>query len=204
VSSGAAIHKVLRTTALRPKPYLRGRSVDFNNLRWTDAQKLAASMRAQSVHGQAPFLNPELTLWLPPLDSRAFEANPPLYTRYPAPGAVAIPILTYTAPPGKFAVINKLAIAHIGGNPPDGTGNVVWSVQINGGGQKGLGQITFQFGTLAQPNDIVIPLMENDVCQVFVQVPTGQPAMPPGTATAALFHGWTLPLSEAILPLRYR
>ena len=171
--------------------------IDLNSLGWTDAQKVSASIRAQGVRAQSPFLHPDLTFYLPPADSLAFFVNPATFTPYPALAAPPVTILSYTAPQGKLAVINKIAIVNVGGNPPDGTGDVIWSVTINGGGQKGLGQISFQVGTLAAPNDIEILLIENDVCQVNVQVVAGAP--PPGTTTA-IFHGWTYPLSEAILP----
>lgn|GEM_PF-5912608 len=171
---------------------------DFNDRTWSDYQKLAASNLASVAANQPSYLNQNLTMFLPPSDSKAFIQTPNLFTAYPAAGAAAVVVLTYTAPQGAIAVINKIAIVHIGGNPPDGTGNVLWQVVVNGAGVKGLNNLTSQVGTYAAPNDTEILLIEGDVINVTVQVPAGK-IPPPGT-TAARFHGWTLPLSEAILP----
>jgi hypothetical protein len=168
----------------------------LNALGWTDAQKVAASILADSVNTAPPFLDQNISLFQPPADSLPFFQNPPGNTNYPAPGAAAVPILTYQAAVGVLAVVNKIAIVHLGGNDPTGNGNVTWSVTINGAGVAGLGQIQYQVGTLAAPNDIVLLLSENDVLQVLVAVnnvaQTGQ--------TTALIHGWTYPISRATLP----
>jgi hypothetical protein len=172
---------------------------DFNTRTWSDYQKVAAASLAKTAASAPSFLHQDLTLFLPPSDAKPFIVTPILFTAYPAAGAAAVVLLSYVAPQGAIAVINKLAIVHVGGNPPDGTGNVIWQVLVNGAGVKGMNNLTSQVGTYAAPNDTEILLMENDLIQVTVQVPAaGVP--PPGT-TAARFHGWTYPLSEAIMPL---
>ena len=106
-------------------------------------------------------------------------------------------ILSYTVQQGNIAIIKKLAIIHFGGNPPDGSGNVVWQVLINGGAVKGMNNMLSQFGTLAVPKDCQIVIYENDTIQVLVTVPAGKVGASPGS-TAASFDGFTYPLSEAV------
>ncbi len=118
---------------------------------------------------------------------------------FPAPGAAAVVVLTYTVPPGFFTVFNKLAIMLIGGNIVDFTGNVVWRVLINDAGVKGLEALVAQVGTNAAPNDIQpIPLWENDVISITAEVPAGQPAQPVGNTTAARLHGFQMPIQKAL------
>lgn len=171
-------------------------SYDFNSLGWTSAQKVAASILSGSVSNAAPFLDQNISLFLPPADSLPVFANTPVALDYPLVAAPAIPIFTFQAPVGVLVIMNKIAIVHIGGNDPTGTGNVTWSVTINGAGIAGLGQIGFQVGTIAAPNDIELLLSENDILQVLVQVNT----VPQVGSTAALFHGWKYPMSRATLP----
>src|SRR5579863_2563346 len=116
----------------------------LNTLPWTNAQKTALQARASAVGQLPPYLHPELTLFLPPADFKAFQVTPLIFPAFPAVGAPAIPIISYTAPQGCIAVINKLAIVYIGGSPPDGTGEVVWQVTVNGAGVKGLNMLTSQ------------------------------------------------------------
>lgn len=169
---------------------------DLNGLAWTDAQKIAASALVQSVSVAPPFLDQNISLFLPPADSLPVFANTPVAVAYPVVAAPAISIFTYTAPVGLLVIMNKIAIVHLGGDDPTGTGNVTWSVTINGAGVAGLGQIGFQVGTIAAPNDIELLLSENDVLQVLVQVNN----IPQVGSTAALFHGWKYPMSRATLP----
>jgi hypothetical protein len=164
---------------------------------WTDLQKQSAAMRARNSIGLPPFLNRDISLFNPPADSLPFIITPTPFVNYPAPGAGPSPVISYTVPPGLLAVIYALSIVHVGGNPPDGTGNVIWRVLINGAGVNGLNNLSSQVGTYAAPNLFTIAVIENDTIKVTVEVPTGQPAMPGATTTAARFHGWTYPLVEA-------
>lgn len=164
---------------------------------WSDNQKLSAATRVSTALKGAPFLNRSISLFNPPADSRPFVVTPNPFPVYPAVGAGPLVVIKYVVQPGLMAVINKLAVVHVGGNPPDGTGNVVWRVLINGAGIDGLNNLTSQVGTYAQPNDFVFMAIENDIVTVTVEVPAGQPPMPAGTTTAARFHGWTYPLVQA-------
>jgi hypothetical protein len=181
------------------------RSSSASKINWdgpyTDLQKQSLDVRANLVQDAPSFLHPDLSFFNPPADSRPFIVTPNPFVAYPAPGAGEVVVISYTVPAGLLAVINKLAVVHVGGNPPDGTGNVVWRVKQNGAGVKGMNALTSQVGTYAQPNDFVITAVENDIVEVTVEVPLGQPIMPPGTRTAARFHGWTYPLMEATLKL---
>jgi len=163
--------------------------------RWTDQQKLSMASRMKTALSGPSFMNRNISLWNPPGDSLPFIVTPNPFPNYPAVGAAPIVIIQYVVPPGMMGVITKLAIVHVGGNPPDGTGNVIWSVLVNGGGIDGLGSLTSQVGTYAQPNDFVFRIIENDIVQVTVEVTTNP--MPVGTTTAARFHGWTYPLIQA-------
>ena len=164
---------------------------------WTDEQKLSAAAKVMNALANPTTINRNISLFNPPSDSLPFIITPNPFPAYPAPGAAAVIVISYTVPAGLMAVINALAVVHVGGNPPDGTGQVVWNVLLNGAGINGLNQLTSQVGTYAQPNKFVIRAIENDIVQVTVQVPAGQPAMPVGTRTASRFHGWTYPLVQA-------
>lgn len=164
---------------------------------WTDNQKLSADARVRVALAGSPFLNRNISLFNPPADSRPFVVTPNPFPAYPLPGAGPIVVIQKVIEKGLMAVINRLAVVHIGGAPPDGTGNVVWRVLINGAGIDGLENLTSQVGTYAQPNEFVIMAIENDIVQVTVEVPAGKPAMPIGQSTAARFHGWTYPLVQA-------
>lgn len=164
---------------------------------WTDSQKLSADARVKVALNGPSFLNRDISLFNPPADSRPFIVTPNPFPAYPAPGAPAIVVIQYIVPVGLMAVINRLAVVHVGGNPPDGTGDVIWRVLINSAGIEGLGDITSQVGTYAQPNDFVFMAIENDIVQVTVEIPALSPPRPVGDTTAARFHGWTYPLVEA-------
>jgi hypothetical protein len=109
-------------------------------------------------------------------------------------------------PRSKILIVQTLAIVNVGGNPPDGTGIVIWRVLRNGGGLRGLANLTVQIGTLAAPEEMVIVCYENDTVQVTVEQPAMllsggvNPGMPGGATTAAAFKGFMYPLSEAVNP----
>jgi hypothetical protein len=170
---------------------------DLNTQPWSDVQKLSAAARVTGALNAPPFLNKDMSLFNAPADSRPFIITPNPFPAYPAPNAGPIDVIKFVVPPGFLAVISAVAIVHNGGNPPDGTGNVVWRMLINGAGVDGLNNLTSQVGTYAQPNSFTIVAIENDIVRVTVEVPNGQQAMPAGQTTAARFHGWRYPLVEA-------
>lgn len=170
---------------------------DINGKPWTDSQKYSIAARLKVALSGPRFLNRDISLFNPPADSRPFVVTPNPFPGYPAPGAGPIVIIQYIVQTGLMSVINRLSVVHVGGNPPDGTGNVVWRVLINGAGIDGLNNLTSQVGTYAQPNDFVFMAIENDIVTVTAEVPAAQPAMPAGTRTAARLHGWTYPLVQA-------
>lgn len=179
-----------------------GQLIDTKDLGWTPMQSWIIGRKITNLLRSRPFLHPDLTLFNPWADSRPFLFTTPYGTSvvgqaapYPAAGSGPSVILSYTVPPALIAVIKKLAIVHIGGNPPDFQGNVIWQVTVNGAGIKGLNQQLSQIGTLAAPADEQIVAIENDIVQVLVTVPAGQ--VPPNGTTAASFTGWTYPLVEA-------
>jgi hypothetical protein len=138
--------------------------------------------------------NDEITI--PPPNSRPFIVTPAPFPNYPAPGAAATQVIAYACPIGFVAVVNLLAVVHVGGGFVDGSGNVIWRVLVNGAAVKGLANMQSQVGSYAQPNPILIVIQENDILQVTVEVPAAQPAMPAGTTTAARFQGYVVPINR--------
>lgn len=166
---------------------------------FSDSQKKSLDKKAANVQSAAPFIHQDLSFYNPPADSNPFVTTPNPFPAYPLPGAGPIVVISKTIEKGLLAVINKIAIVHFGGAPPDGTGNVIWRLLKNGAGITGLNNLTSQLGTYTEPNAFSIIAVENDVIQVTAEVPAGQLPMPPGTRTAARFHGWTYPITEATL-----
>jgi len=169
---------------------------------WTQHQEMIVKARLMNAMRMRPFLHADITLFNPWADSRPFIYTTPFGTPfaggaapYPAAGAGPEVILQYTVPTGFIAVIKKLAIVHIGGNPPDFTGNVVWQVAVDFAGVRGLNQLLSQVGTLAAPADEQIVVIENSIVQVLVTIPTGK--VSPNATTAASIGGWIYPLVEA-------
>lgn len=129
-----------------------------------------------------------------PPDSRPFIVTSVPFPAYPAPGAAATSLLApaFTVPVGYVAVINKLAIVHVGGGIVDGVGNIIWRVLINGGAAKGLNNLTAQVGSFQIPSDVVIVINEGDVFQITVEVPAASP--PQVGTTGARIQGYLVPV----------
>jgi hypothetical protein len=173
----------------------------LGSMPFTKAQKQALDGKGWMIQTAPPWVHPSLSLFNPPTDAYTFRQTSVPASLYPAAGESAITILSYVVPKAQFMVINKLAIVHIGGNPPDFSGAVIWRVLKNGGGLRGLATITAQVGTFANPLPITpIVGIENDSFVVTVEVVAGPPAPPLGSQTAASFDGFTYPLSEATYP----
>ncbi len=119
---------------------------------------------------------------------------------YPAPGAARIVIIAYTVPPGMNCIFDYLAIVHNGGQEMqfNGSGNIIWRVLINGGAVKGMHALNSEVGSWAQPNPVLIPLAENDVIQITVEVPAGQAAIPVGMTSGARLHGHLFPVAKGV------
>jgi hypothetical protein len=156
------------------------------------AQAYILNSRRQQLARYVPPAWTQLNGAAPPTSGRPFIVTPAPFPAYPAPGAAAINIISYTVPRGMNALITFLAIVHVGGGFIDGSGNVIWRVLVNGAGVKGLEALQSQVGSYAQPNEVQLVLQENDVIVVTVEVPAAQPAMV-GTA-AARFHGFVVPV----------
>ena len=101
---------------------------NLGQMPFTHAQKAVLDAKAFSVQNAVPFLHPNLNFFNPPADSDYFTVTPNPFPGYPAIGASAIPVIAFTVPRSKIAVIRKMSIVHFGGNPPDGTGIVIWRV----------------------------------------------------------------------------
>jgi hypothetical protein len=170
-------------------------------------QKAMLDARARAIASAPPFIHPDLTLFGSPGDSDSFTVTPSPFPNYPAVGFGPIAVIMFSVPRSKLAIIRKLSVVNFGGNPPDGTGIVIWRVLKNGGGLKGLNSLTSQYGTYAAPKDVTILGIENDTLMVTVECPallpdgvTANPGMPGGSSTAASFDGFMYPLSEATQP----
>jgi hypothetical protein len=168
---------------------------------FTQLQKHILHMKAGLVQNASPWIHPNLTLFDQPADADPFRwtSNPAM--PYPINGQTAVTVLSYTVPRSKIAVVRKLSIIHVGGNPPDFTGQVIWRVLKNGGGLRGMNQLTAQVGTFASPLSVRFLATEYDTITVTAEVPAGFPNMPVGTSTVASLDGFTYPLSEATSPL---
>jgi len=171
---------------------------------FTHLQKRVLDARAGQSANLASFINPEISLFDPPADNQPFVVSSTPFVSYPDVGANPAILLTYRVRNGLMAVIQKIAIIHQGGNPPDGTGQVIWRLLKNGAGIHGMNAMTAELGTFSAPNDgFSIVGVENDVIQVTVELPavlpdgTANAPMPVGTRTAARFQGWTYPLGQA-------
>lgn len=159
----------------------------------SDAASFAiARSRAARRCFSAP-VDPEV-LKNPSADSRFFDKTPNPFVAFPAPGAAAIDVLSFTVPAGFGCIVRWLAIVAIVGGFTEGSGNVVWRVLVNGSAVQGYEAITCEVGTLAQPADTQILASEGDTVEITVEVPAGQPAMPNGGTSAARAKGWFFPL----------
>ena len=177
---------------------------------WTWDQKMTIDARARLINTTPAYINPDLSFYNPPADNTPFRvtpltgnlANPAV--SYPTLGLGQIPVITFVVGIGLMSVIRALSIVHIGGNPPDFTGQVIWRVTRNGAGIRGLNQLTAQVGTFATPLSVVLVGVANDVFQVTVEVPAllpdGSPNLQPpgGSGTAASFDGWTYPIKQSL------
>ena len=182
---------------------------NLGQMPFTHAQKGVLDAKAFVVQNASPFLHPSLNFFNPPADSDYFTVTPNPFPAYPVVGASAIIVISMTVPQAKVAVIRKMSIVHFGGNPPDGTGQVIWRVIRDGGGLRGLGTLTAQYGTFANPKDVSIFCTENDTISVTVECPafladgvTPNPGPAAGATTGASFDGFFYPLSEATYPVQ--
>lgn len=128
----------------------------------------------------------------PPVNARPLVLTSTQQFNYPAPGAAALTIFQYQVPPGQLARVLEHALVHIGGNPPDMVGNVIWRFLVNGAPLKGLGAQIAQIGNFQTPDRVVLWLTENDVLQVTVEVLAAAP--PQAGSTAYRINGFTQPL----------
>lgn len=180
---------------------------NLGQLPFTQAQKAVLDAKAFAVQNAPPFIHPNLNFFNPPADADYFRFSSNPFSSYPAVGAGPIPILSFTVPQAKVACVREMAIVHFGGNPPDGTGIVVWRVLNNGAGLRGLGILTAQYGTFANPIEAAILATENDTLTITVEcpatLPSGavNPGPPAGSTTAAQFKGFFYGLSEATYPV---
>ncbi len=161
---------------------------------------MSTSAQALLIHG---FRQSRATLkrytrpnyWEGPQGSQEFLVN----------GAIAYPaintettIISYNVPPGYVGRLRWLWLTHIGGNPPDGTGQVVWRIRQNGACVNGFASLIFQVGAnnggvFAQGLDISsVELNQGDVLTATVETTVAQVG---GVKTAAQFHGWVVSAS---------
>lgn len=177
---------------------------------FTASQKASLDARARLVDTTPAYINPDLSFFNPPADNSPFRVTPltgnlnsPAVS-YPPLGGGQVSVISFLVPVGVMCVIRALSIVHIGGNPPDFTGQVIWRVVRNGAGIRGLNNLTAQIGTFAAPLPVVLVGVENDLFTVTVEVPALLPdgsanlQPPAGSGTAASFDGWTYPLKQSI------
>jgi hypothetical protein len=140
------------------------------------------------------FVHARPNYWEPPRNAAPIEKSSQPFVAYPAPGAPAITVLSYTVPNGYRGAIRWIAIVAVGGGFIDGTGNVVWRIQRNAQWVQGYEMLTAQIGSWAEPNPAPLEVQENETYTVTVEVPTGMP--PQSGTTGARFRGWLQPLNQ--------
>lgn len=115
-----------------------------------------------------------------------FDTPQPLPV-YPAAGAGPIIIGSLQVPASMTGKIVYMTVVHIGaaGSFVDGSGVLLWHVFRNGAPIKGFENLYVQIGTISQPSDVGILLLQNDLIQVLVEVPAGKIA-PVGNPFARL------------------
>ncbi len=180
---------------------------NLGKMPFTQAQKAILDAKSFGVQNAPPFLHPNLNFFNPPADANYFRFSSNPFPSYPAVGAGAIVVLSFSVPQSKIAVVREMAIVHFGGNAPDGTGIVIWRVLHNGAGLRGLGLLTAQYGTFANPIEAFIFATENDTLTITAEcpakLPSGavNPGPPGGSTTAGQFKGFFYGLSEATYPV---
>lgn len=107
------------------------------------------------------------------------------YALLPAIGATVV-ILTYTVPPGRNGVIQKVANNFVGGGWVEGTGDVIWRILVDGTpppGATNYDSILASLGSPANPVRIAgFRIFEN---QVLTLVGFNNPAGPDGGVIVA-------------------
>ena len=132
--------------------------------------------------------------WEGPAGSQEFLASAAI--NYPGTINVETQIVSYSVPPGYIGRLRWLSLVHIGGNPPDGTGSVIWRLRINGACVNGFSNLQFQLGNAVggafqSPGYPVssVELNQGDVITATVTVTALQVG---GVSTAAQLHGWVV------------
>jgi hypothetical protein len=127
------------------------------------------------------------------------------YALLPAIGST-VTILSYPIPPGRNAVIGKIANNFVGGGWVEGTGDVVWRVLVDGTpppGANSYDNIVNSLGSPAAPTGQVLGslfrVFENSVLTL---VAFNNPAGPnggvvvAGQRVGACLMGWNYPVAE--------
>jgi hypothetical protein len=155
-----------------------------------DYQALVLQQKATSLAGAVS--SPPTATEQPPVNARPLVLTSTQQFNYPAPGAAALTIFSYKVPPGQMTRVFEHSLVHIGGNPPDMIGNVIWRFLVNGAPLKGLGAQIAQIGNFQTPDRVVLWFTENDLYTVTVEL---IPAAPNQVGlTAYRINGWTQPL----------
>ena len=113
----------------------------------------------------------------------------------PAIGA-EVNVLTFTVPQGKNGVIQKLANQMIGAGWVEGTGDVVWRLDIDGVPAQGYNNIIQTLGTPAVPADLTdrpIKLREN---QVITLISRNVAVAVAGQLLLGLVAGYYYPITQ--------
>lgn len=107
------------------------------------------------------------------------------YALLPAIGSTAT-IISYTVPPGRNGIINKVACNFVGGGWVEGTGDVLWRILLDGTPPPGAldyDAILASLGSPAQPTGITgFRFFEN---QIITVVAFNNPAGPNGGVIVA-------------------
>ncbi len=177
-----------RTNSMNVEGVLIGSAINYDSL--NKYQKMVLDSKRRQLDATQP-PNKDIVGDQTPAGAAPLVLSSTQNFPYPLPAAAAIPIFSYQVPAGQRVRIFEHALVHIGGNPPDMIGNVIWRFLVNGWPLKGLGAQIAQIGSFSTPDRVVIWLTENDLFQVTVEVIAGAPAQI--GSTAYRINGYTVP-----------
>jgi hypothetical protein len=134
----------------------------------------------QLVQGAAVDTNVGRPIWIDP-PSNWEVVDQATYITLPAVGVTST-ILSFTVPPGRNGVIQKIANNLVGGGFTEGSGDVIWRILVDNApppGATSYNSIVNSLGNPASPTSIPgFRIYENQVVSIVVQnvavVPAGQ------------------------------
>lgn len=176
----------------RPAQLVRGRGLGQSS---PDLATIAAVQAATNPAANTEVDIASLPVWLwPPVGWQNVDLLD--YVALPAIGATAI-ILQFQVPIGYNGVIKKVANNYVGAGWTEGTGELIWSILVDGTAPPGASSYATIFGSLGSPaNPVEIPgftIFENQTLTVVIQNVSVAVA---GQLSGARLIGYLYPIPE--------